>query len=703
MPDPQDNPSLVEDCVTLLELRDALAGDGTLNWSEAIPLTAWHGITIGGNPQRVVRVRLSSNDLTGVIPSEIGGLADLHILDLSHNSLTGNIPPQLGGLANLQHLSLQVNKLSGNIPAEFSNLKNLLNLELGQNQLTGEIPRELGSLSKLEVLLLGANYFSGKLPTELVELPNLRSLDIRSNNFTGCLPDDLKQINLRVEERRFCGDPAPIWSERSVFTNRPVLKGGVDLGVTYIERLPRYQRYQLAYFPHGDCQYPFEEFKGAVVCPSQADIKRWPDPGEPIELTAYVWNFGNWPSGPFDYEWKLNDETLDSGHHGGLESGKYSGFTLLTEWPGDESNPTVTFSVDTQNELEELIEDNNTVIDWIKGYTLGFYFSQEAYESLTRAIKAGKKFESPEHWVHGNIARMNEMFAEYGLQDRVRAELFHIAEVRTLHETHDLQWYMDGWWGIWHEDTYAGHRVDNFDLWRYPDRPDVEVALIHELMHQLGVIDLYNMQMDIRNVLLPDANRPGHMAGCGTDYWHYEWECYRLPESIDDLMSGAKSSMGPHTAGGLRSNTGHRRGFYGEYLFDTPETTVLRIVDQDGKGLPNVSLRLFQYEHKSGEGHVLDAVPEFELTTDNSGSVVLPNRGITGIVTETGHQLKPNPFGVIDVVGRNGTFLIEMEGECINYEWLTVAELNLAYWRGDTDEAVFTKKLRCPPPRGRVQ
>ena len=98
-----------------------------------------------------------------------------------------------------------------------------------------------------------------------------------------------------------------------------------------------------------------------------------------------------------------------------------------------------------------------------------------------------------------------------------------------------------------------------------------------------------------------------------------------------------------------------------------------------------MALRFYQYEYKHGEGHVLDAVPEFELTTDNSGNIVLPNRGITGIVTETGHQLKPNPFGVIDVVGWNSLFLIEMEGECTNYEWLTVAELNLAYWRGHTD------------------
>ncbi len=658
---------MVEDCETLLELRDALAGRGPLNWRGSVPIVDWQGIEIGQDPLRVVGVRLVTVGLSGVIRSGFGKLSALRALHLSFNTLSGTIPEELGDLEELEVLDLSSNSLSGEIPNKFSELRNLRELSLADNMLTGGFPEQLKSLE------------------------NLTELELYGNQLSGCVPREFRNVDGSFGQLPYC----------VIVKDRPVLLGGIDLGVTYIERLPRYQRYQLAYLRDGDCSYPYDEFKGAVLCPGQAGMKRWPDPKEPIELTAFVWNFGNWASGSFDYEWKLNDETLEAGRHDGLESGKYAEFKLMTEWPSDESNPTLTFAVDTQNEIEELIEDNNAVIDWIKGYTLGFYFSQEAYESLTRAIRAGKKFESPEHWVHGNIARMNEMFAEYGLQDRVRAELFHIAEVRTLHLSHELRWYMDGWWGIWHEDTYTGHRVDNFDLLRYPERPDVEVALIHELMHQLGVIDLYQLNMGVINVELQDANRPDQKAGCGTDYWTSGWDCYRLPEGIIDLMGGGPPIIGPHTAGGLRTNSGHRRGYYGEYLFDTPETTVLRIVDQDGKGLPNVSLRLFQYEYKSGQGHVVDTVPEFELTTDSSGSTVLPNRGITGIITETGHQLKPNPFGVIDVVGRNGTFLIEMEGECINYEWLTVAELNLAYWRGHTDEAVLTKKLRCPPPRGR--
>ena len=632
MLNPAANPGLVEDCLTLLELRDALTGDGALNWSEDVPLRLWEGITLGDSPHRVVSVRLVRKGLNGVVPSEFGKLSGLRTLKLNLNELSGAIPPELGNLEKLNVLDLSRNSLSGEIPSKLGESRNLSELLLANNMLTGEFPEQLKSLWSLATMTLYGNELHGCIPEELR----------RVSGYWGQLTNCSITRSDRPER------PEPVWSERSTFTERPVLKGGIDLGVTYIERLPRYQRYRLAYFEHGECRYPYNQFKGAVVCPSQQGIKRWPDPGDPIELIAYVWNFGNRPSGPFDYEWKLNDETLEAGRHGGLESGKYAEFTLLTEWPGDESNPTVTFAVDTQNEIEELIENNNTVVDGIKGYTLGFYFSSEAYEALSLSTRVGTKFQSPEHWIHQNIARMNEMFTEYGLKDRVRAELFFITEDRYLNLNHELRWYMDGWWHLWHEDPVYAPIAEHLDPWRYTERKDIDYVLLHELMHQLGVIDLYRLEMHTRNVLLPDANNPGKMAGCGKDYWPHEDVCYWLPEETRDLMVAywePYNFIGAHTAGGLKKNSGYRRGYYGEYLYDTPETTVLRIVDQTGKSLPSVALRFYQYEYESGKGHVLDAVPEFELTTDASGSVVLPNRGITGIVTETGHQLKPNPFG----------------------------------------------------------
>ena len=44
--DADNNPGLVSDCEALLEARDKLAGTGSLNWSEDLPIAEWDGITL---------------------------------------------------------------------------------------------------------------------------------------------------------------------------------------------------------------------------------------------------------------------------------------------------------------------------------------------------------------------------------------------------------------------------------------------------------------------------------------------------------------------------------------------------------------------------------------------------------------------------------------------------------------------------------
>ena len=213
VPYPGNESGLVSDCEVLLGLRDTLAGSATLNWSVDSPIADWEGVFLRGSPLRVTGLRLagcgiaceiapllpagvslSSNELTGEIPPELGSLAYLQELDLRGNELTGEIPPELGSLAYLQELDLRDNKLSGEIPAELGSLTYLQELDLSRNRLTGEIPPELGDLANLRELYLHQNHLSGEIPPELGDLANLLWLDLSQNHLSGGIPPELGDL-----------------------------------------------------------------------------------------------------------------------------------------------------------------------------------------------------------------------------------------------------------------------------------------------------------------------------------------------------------------------------------------------------------------------------------------------------------------------------------------------------------------------------
>ena len=192
--DPASNPGLVGDCNTLLGLKDALAGTGTLNWSVDTVMTSWDGITLAGTPRRVTKLDLARDGLTGVIPPALGDLDKLDRLELANNRLTGSIPAALGKLTLLEHLGLDSNNLTGPIPADIGNLTNLVRVYLYENNLTGPIPPELGGMTNLASLWLENNDLSGAIPAQLTGLENLTLLYLAGNNFEGCLPPSLRDI-----------------------------------------------------------------------------------------------------------------------------------------------------------------------------------------------------------------------------------------------------------------------------------------------------------------------------------------------------------------------------------------------------------------------------------------------------------------------------------------------------------------------------
>ncbi|MYA64235.1 MAG: hypothetical protein F4Y21_06260 [Gemmatimonadetes bacterium] len=160
------------------------------NWLTDASLQDWYGVTASSG-NRVTRVTLYGNALSGSIPPELGGLANLTDLQLFFNGLAGPIPAELGNLARLTDLYLQGNNLAGSIPAELGNLTRLRDLYLQNNNLAGSIPTELGNLGSAERLDLGENALTGALPPRLGNLSILEELDLSYNMLTGPVPHGL--------------------------------------------------------------------------------------------------------------------------------------------------------------------------------------------------------------------------------------------------------------------------------------------------------------------------------------------------------------------------------------------------------------------------------------------------------------------------------------------------------------------------------
>ncbi|XP_021817088.1 LRR receptor-like serine/threonine-protein kinase FLS2 [Prunus avium] len=91
-------------------------------------------------------------------------------------------------LGLVKRIDLSSNRLTGEIPSEITHLVGLISLNLSRNQLTGQITPEIGNLQSLDVLDLSRNHIEGRIPTSLSRIDRLSVLDLSFNNFSGKIP-----------------------------------------------------------------------------------------------------------------------------------------------------------------------------------------------------------------------------------------------------------------------------------------------------------------------------------------------------------------------------------------------------------------------------------------------------------------------------------------------------------------------------------
>ena len=140
---------------------------------------------------------LSSNELTGPLPTAIGRSTKLTELYLDGNQLSGVLPAELAQLTELRDFDAYGNDFEGAFPS-LGALSKLARLSLAFNRLSGTIPASIGQLQELTILSLVGNSFSGPLPAEFFTLPKLREFYSYGTQFSGNLSDFARLTTLRI-------------------------------------------------------------------------------------------------------------------------------------------------------------------------------------------------------------------------------------------------------------------------------------------------------------------------------------------------------------------------------------------------------------------------------------------------------------------------------------------------------------------------
>ncbi|GJM91653.1 hypothetical protein PR202_ga08052 [Eleusine coracana subsp. coracana] len=222
------------DAQALLRFKESIKRDprGVLSsWQpdQIGNLCSWYGVSCNGE-ERVTRINLAGNRLTGTIRPDFGRLTRLAVLQLANNSLEGAIPTELGNCSSLMWLDLNSNRLTGPIPRRLGDMVVLQVLDLARNNLTGEIPWSLGKLRNLGVFDVSHNMLSGGIPYSFSNLSFLVQIDVSDNNLTGEIPQ-LGQLST-LPATQYAGNPglcgmpllpcsAPPRATASVLTDPP--------------------------------------------------------------------------------------------------------------------------------------------------------------------------------------------------------------------------------------------------------------------------------------------------------------------------------------------------------------------------------------------------------------------------------------------------------------------------------------------------
>lgn len=469
-----------------------------------------------------------------------------------------------------------------------------------------------------------------------------------------------------------------------------IARAETDLSVGLIERLPK-------------IDYVWDS--------PNPKVDGWPARGDLVTWVAHVRNLGREHLEGVEYRWLLGGEIVAEGK-ADLRRRKVTLFELEQKWKPKRRE--LVFEIDPRDLVPESEERNNELLIHTDALGVGIWVEKRFWKSIRATVqRAGIGCTTFEDWMQRRVRQFNQMAAlaiypetPRGVRDRWRIDAIHVVPHRALplsppdvgvqnsgvvprflgalypdssDRTVDMQWGFPDFTRHWFTDNQAWSLLND--------------SLIHELGHARYLVDVYawNVTRDDEITISPPlpANQYGFL--------------HATPEH--GLMNTNWGFIDRYSAIALNKIAGHRatQGNYnapanfGVFLNDLPAESSLRIRAPDGSVFPRRQVRIYR---ASGEPEAdwlsnpyrlkIDGEPDLELETDAEGSVLLPR----------------NPFSDQELVlepERNNTLAIVevVDGSDSHWGYLELRELNLAYWRGETEHAnldLVVDAPVCPNP-----
>ncbi len=453
--------------------------------------------------------------------------------------------------------------------------------------------------------------------------------------------------------------------------------GQPDLSVLFISRSPRYNRFDIVYDPPGYNPHPR---------PGTEDDPHYPTPGEMMAYTANIRNVGGGTVDGFAASWYVDGALAQTEAFGQLFPRQRAYSVFQKPWSAQPS--LIKCELQPLNPANEVTLQNNALQIRSNALSFRFHAEQNILDLFAAHLNPMGSY-SFEDWAQVQIKQMNDFFAEAvypitpnGAAEAVFLDTLLYYENGALppggtHAPDALLW--DGQWGF----TGDPGAINYFQNIVLGQQNGMDWALLHELGHQIGLIDLYvlDVQQSEFQVIEPRTGQTPPLTPIAWDVLYY---CSR---SNYLMHSNFQNGFSDHSAGGLMRNLSKRRGYYGDYLADIPADNTFRVKRPDGTAVRDAEIWIYHQQD-----NIIPAAPKFRGMTDSQGYYLFPH------VTDTlyqGGMAVANPFSSIhspapQVVGTNAVlFLRVAKGDSVGYRFWDICDFNVAYWAGNHASATY--------------